>query len=269
MVDLLKRSLAPLTEEAWHAMDEAAVRTLKGHLSARTLVDFSGPHGWTYGAVNLGRLDIAKKQPVEGVPWGVRTVLPLVEVRVPVILPQMEVDNISRGCKSADLSAVEEVARKVALFEESAIYKGFAAGQIKGIVQESSHRPITLPATAELYGEAVAAGTKALSMAGVSGPYALVLGAECYYALLQDGHGGYPPRQIIRDMLQGDVLWSPALEGGVLLSTRGGDFELTVGQDLAMGYAGHDRSNVELFLTESFTFRVLNPQAAVELQLPA
>jgi len=155
------------------------------------------------------------------------------------------------------------------LFEETAIYKGFASGQIKGLVQESSHRPITLSADVEKYSESVAAGIKALSLAGVSGPYALVLGAECYYALLQDGHGGYPPRQIVREMLQGEILWSPALEGGVVLSTRGGDFELAVGQDVAIGYAGHDRSNVELFLTESFTFRVLSPQAAVELKLPA
>jgi len=269
MVDLLKRSLAPITEEAWHAIDEAAARTLKAHLSARTVVDFSGPHGWTFSAVNLGGLEIAKKQSTEGVPWGIRTVLPLVEVRIPVVFTQMELDNISRGCKNPNLSALEDVARKVALFEESAIYKGFTAGQIKGIIQESSHGPITLSADVLQYSEAVAAAVKALTLAGVSGPYTLVLGTDCYYALMQSSRGGYPPRLVVRDMLQGDVLWSPALEGGVLLSTRGGDFELAVGQDLAVGYAGHDRSNVELFLAESFTFRVLNPEAALELRLPS
>ena len=51
----------------------------------------------------------------------------------------------------------------------------------------------------------------------------------------------------------------------MLLSTAGGDFELTIGQALAIGYASHDRNEVELFLTESFTFRVLRPEAAVEL----
>jgi uncharacterized linocin/CFP29 family protein len=55
----------------------------------------------------------------------------------------------------------------------------------------------------------------------------------------------------------------------VLLSTRGGDYELTVGQDLSIGYASHDRTDVELFLTESFTFRVLEEKAAVFLKRAA
>jgi len=50
-----------------------------------------------------------------------------------------------------------------------------------------------------------------------------------------------------------------------LLSVRGGDYELHVGQDWSVGYLGHDRQTVELFLTESFTFRVLEPAAAVPL----
>ena len=59
-------------------------------------------------------------------------------------------------------------------------------------------------------------------------------------------------------------MWAPALEeGAVLLSTRGGDFELTVGQDLSVGYAKHTDSEVELFITESFTFRVLENKAAI------
>jgi uncharacterized linocin/CFP29 family protein len=66
------------------------------------------------------------------------------------------------------------------------------------------------------------------------------------------------------------LVWAPALQGGaVLLSVRGGDYELTVGQDLSIGYAVHDRTDVELFLTESFTFRVLEEKAAIFLSRPA
>jgi uncharacterized linocin/CFP29 family protein len=62
-------------------------------------------------------------------------------------------------------------------------------------------------------------------------------------------------------------VWAPAIQGGaVLLSVRGGDFELTVGQDLSIGYATHDRTDVELYLTESFTFRVLEEKAAIFLR---
>jgi len=52
----------------------------------------------------------------------------------------------------------------------------------------------------------------------------------------------------------------------VLLSHRGGDFQLTVGQDLSIGYTGHDKETVHLYLTESFTFRVLDRTAAVYLK---
>ena len=72
--------------------------------------------------------------------------------------------------------------------------------------------------------------------------------------------------QVIQTLIEGPVLWSPVLQGGLLLSTRGGDFELTIGQDLAIGYAAHDRERVQLYLTESFTFRVLQPNAAVEFR---
>ncbi len=264
MTDLLKRSLAPLTEEAWQEVDATASTILKAQLTARTLVDFSGPHGWQFAAVNAGRIDLSKGGS-QDVPWGVRTVLPLVEVRVPVVLPQLELDNASRGCSDVDLSPLEDAAQKVAHFEETAIYTGFEPGGIKGITQASAHKAVKLPENPEQYPKAVAQGLKELRLAGVPGPYALVLGVDAYAGLLQAGKGGYPPARIIRDMLGGQILASQVLSGGVLLSAAGGDFELTVGQDLAIGYASHDRTNVELFLTESFTFRVLRPEAAIEL----
>jgi len=52
-----------------------------------------------------------------------------------------------------------------------------------------------------------------------------------------------------------------------VLSRRGGDFEMTVGQDLTIGYKIHNAREVELYFTESFTFRVLELAAAVELKL--
>ncbi len=46
---------------------------------------------------------------------------------------------------------------------------------------------------------------------------------------------------------------------------RGGDFELTVGGDWSIGYSDHTADVVRLYLQESFTFRVLSPEAAVPL----
>ncbi len=266
MADLLKRSFAPLTAEAWEEVDEAARQIFKAQLTARTLVDFDGPHGWEHAGVNLGRVEAAKAAS-GGVPWGLRSVLPLIEVRVPLVLGQWELDNAGRGCKDVDLEPLEEAARKVAFFEETAIFKGFDKGQIKGICQAAAHKTVRLPGNVKQYAQAVAQALKTLQTAGIGGPYALVLGTEPYHALIQSGEGGYPPRRIVRDMLGGGpIAWSRALDGGVLMSVRGGDFEMTVGQDLSIGYQSHDSEEVHLFITESFTFRTLEPAAAVELK---
>ena len=265
MVDILKRSLAPITDEAWAEIDDTARDVLTLNLAARKAVDFEGPHGWEFSVVNLGGLNLAKKE-VMGTKWGARHVLPLVETRTPFFLNQMEIDSISRGKQTADLGALEKAAKQAALFEESAIFKGFKDGGIEGILPSSTHKAISLPAKADQFPKTVGDAVKTLETAGVGGPYTLILGDKPYYSFMESSGPGYPLEQLIKNRIQGDILWSPVLDGGVLLSTRGGDFTLTVGQDLSIGYAGHDREEVELYFTESFIFRVLQPEAAVELK---
>jgi uncharacterized linocin/CFP29 family protein len=50
-----------------------------------------------------------------------------------------------------------------------------------------------------------------------------------------------------------------------VLSQRGGDFVFHLGQDLSIGYRDHDAEVVRLYVEESFTFRVSEPDAAVAL----
>jgi uncharacterized linocin/CFP29 family protein len=49
------------------------------------------------------------------------------------------------------------------------------------------------------------------------------------------------------------------------VTTRGGDFELNIGQDVSIGYLSHSDSAVQLYLQETFVFRVLTSEAAVAL----
>lgn len=264
MTDLLRRGLAPLTEEAWKEIDGEAQLVLKAHLSARAVVDVDGPHGWQLGAVNLGRLDVGPDR--QGVTWGRRTVLPLVEVRVPCHLNQMEMDTISRGAEDADLEPVAEAARRIAAFEEHAVYLGFSEGHMRGIVECSAHEHIPMGGDPKSLVEAVSRAVKTLHLAGIDGPYALVLNADRYHELTQSTATGVPLAKVVQRLLGGPIEWSPAVKGGLVLSMRGGDFELTIGQDLSIGYATHDRETVELYITESFAFRVLEPAAAVALE---
>lgn len=266
MTDILKRAHAPVTDEAWQEIDTTAKRVLETQLSARHVVDFEGPHGWQFAAVNLGWLELGKSPGPHDVPWGTRAALPLIEVRVPVLLDRIELDNVSRGRVDADLTALEDVVRKVALFEETVVYLGFADANMQGILPESVHAAIPLPGEAADLPLAVAQAVQLLNDAGMSGPYTLILGPKPYVALTAAGAAGYPALQIIRELIGGEVRRSPALTGGVLLSIAGGDFRIVVGQDISIGYTGHDRDRVELFVTESFAFQVIEPRAAVGLQ---
>jgi uncharacterized linocin/CFP29 family protein len=265
-MDLLKREIAPVLPEAWEQVDVEARRVLELHLAGRKLVDFSGPHGWKFAGVNTGRIQLIDKGLVPDVPMAVRRVQPLVELRSPFRIKMLELDSASRGANDLDLDPVILAAKRVARAEDLAIFHGFKAGQITGMIEASPHAPIEVRDTLE-WPRAIAHAKEVLRTAGATGPYGLALSAASYDELSVDTEDGYPLRRRIEgSVIDGPLVWAPALESGaVLLSTRGGDFELTVGQDFSIGYASHDRDNVELYLTESFTFRVLEEKAAIFL----
>lgn len=269
MSDILRRGLAPVSEAAWAEIDAMAARTLRTHLSGRAIVDVSEPQGWESASVNLGRLEFGPAPAMDNVQWGTRKVLPLVEVRVPFVLSQLEVDNIVRGAKDADLDPVVDAARAIATFEETVIYRGFSDADIRGICQNSRLDPVEITGDADRIAHGVADAVEQLQTHGIGGPYALILPSGPYYDLMQSTRTGYPIARVIHEVLDGGTYWSPGLADGLVVSQRGGDFELTLGHDYAIGYAGHTREDVELYVTASFSFRVLDDLAAVRLPIAA
>jgi uncharacterized linocin/CFP29 family protein len=265
-MDLLKRHHAPISEAAWKEIDDVARRVVRTHTTARRFVDVSGPHGLDHAAVGLGRLDLG--EPLEGVGYGVHRVLPLVEVRARFSLDLWELDNVARGGRDPELEPVVDAARRVALFEDRAVFHGFEAGRIRGLLQEvEGDRPeLVLEPNAFLDG--VSRAVLELQRAGVEGPYALVVGAAVF-RFLATCQAGYPLLRQVERLTQGPVLQSDLLEGAVLVSTRGGDAELSLGSDFAVGYEHHTTKDVHLYIGESFTFRVLDRTAIVRFRSAA
>jgi uncharacterized linocin/CFP29 family protein len=111
----------------------------------------------------------------------------------------------------------------------------------------------------------VAAAINKLRDAGVDGPYAVALSERCYTGLTETTIGGYPILEHIRRIVEGPIVWAPGLTGAVVVSMRGGDFQLVVGRDFSIGYLDHDAKKIGLYIEESLTFRLLSPQAAVPL----
>ena len=263
----LHRHLAPISETAWEQIEQEASRTLKRHLAARRVVDVVGPKGVDFSAVGTGHLkQIAA--PGEGIQSAQREVKPLVELRVPFTLTRQAIDDVERGAVDSDWSPVKEAARTIAFAEDRSVFDGYAAAGIQGIRQGTSNATVALPANVMGYPEAVGQAVSQLRLAGVNGPYALVLGAGAYTAASGGSDEGYPVFQHLERLVDGGIIWAPAIEGGLVLTTRGGDFELDIGQDLSIGYLSHSGTGVELYFQETFTFRLLTSEASVVLAPP-
>ncbi|MFP4470176.1 MAG: family 1 encapsulin nanocompartment shell protein [Bacteroidales bacterium] len=264
-MDILRKGLAPINDAAWEEINDTARDVMGNLLSARKFVDFDGPHGWNYPAVATGRLDIKKDQPTHQVRYGTFQVMPLVESRISFNLNLWELDNISRGAEDADLDALEDAARKMAEFEEKAIYYGFPEAGMTGLKSASEHEPLLFPEQPEGILNVIARGIGEFTKASIDGPYNLVLGTEKWQELMSYVKG-YPLFSHIERMMGGKIIISPNITEGFMVSSRGGDFKLTIGQDLSIGYESHSHQEVQLYLTESFTFRVIEPKAVILLQ---
>ena len=107
-----------------------------------------------------------------------------------------------------------------------------------------------LPSSVRGYSDAVAQAVSQLRLAGVNGPYALVLSAAAYTAASGGSDEGYPVFHHIERVVDGGIIWAPAIEGAFVLTTRGGDFELDIGQDISIGYLSHSPTVVELYFQE-------------------
>ena len=260
----LHRKLAPISEGAWAQIEEEAVRTLKRYLAARKVVDVDGPNGFDLSAVGTGHIKPVES-PGEGVQAAVRKVNPVVEFRVPFELSREAIDDVERGSEDSDWQPLKDAAEKIAFAEDRAIFEGYTAAGIQGIREGSSNRALTLPASIKNYPDTIARALSELRFAGVNGPYVLVLGADAYTAASGGSDEGYPMLHHLQELIDGEIIWAPAIKGGFVISTRGGDFKLTLGQDISIGYLSHSDTSVKLYLQESFTFQFYTSEAVVVL----
>jgi uncharacterized linocin/CFP29 family protein len=260
----LHRELAPISEAAWADLEDEARRTFKRNLAGRRIVDVSGPAGPTAASVGTGHLaEIAA--PADGVRAWARQVQPMIELRVPFAVDRQAIDDVERGAKDADWQPVKDAAKQLAFVEDGLVFEGYPAGGIAGIRERASNPALTLPTDVREYPDTVSQAVTSLRLAGVDGPYSLLLSADAYTAVNETADHGYPIRDHLARVIDGEIIWAPAIDGAFLLSARGGDYELHLGQDLSIGYQSHDAEQIELYFEQSLTFVVYTTEAAVAL----
>jgi uncharacterized linocin/CFP29 family protein len=264
----LHRELAPISDAAWAQIEEETSRTFKRYLAGRRVVDVAEPTGVALSAVGTGHL---RQIPAskEGILARQREVKALVELRVPFELSRQQIDDVLRGANDADWQPAKDAARQIAYAEDGAIFDGYDAAGIVGIRQGTSNPKKPLPADVREYPDAIAQAISQLRLVGVNGPYAVLLGADAYTALAETSDHGYPVLEHVKRLVKEQIIWAPAIAGAFVLTTRGGDFDLHIGQDVSIGYLSHTDTTVRLYLQESLTFLLLTTEASVALAAPA
>lgn len=268
-MDDLWRQLAPISDAAWKVIDDEARNHLKVTLAARRLVDFAGPLGWAVSSVELGKTQpLEDASHFEGVSASMRRVQRMLELRAPFELSRRELDSVARGGRDVDLTPLRRAARAIGIAEDSIIFHGCPEAQIQGMFEAARDSTVPFSKDFRTFPVTLSKALSKLLSNGVAGPYALALSPECYEGLAgTTTEGGYPVLQHAQKLVNGSVFSAPGVQGALLCSLRGGDFELSVGRDLSIGYHDHSASGVRLYIEESMTFRVLSPEACVPLTL--
>jgi uncharacterized linocin/CFP29 family protein len=265
------REHAPITSAAWQQIDDEAKERLAPNLAARRLVDVEGPNGWDFSSVNLGRVrpldQTTGGETGEGVRVRQRQVLALVEVRVPFTVSRAELDNADRGADDVDLADLDRAAHELAVLENHAAFHGWPGAGITGLVDSSAHAAAALGADPNAYPHVAAKAVDTLRKAGIGGPYALAIGPTGYERIVESTEQGglLLTDHLRRIMGGGKVVRAPGLTGALVVSLESGYFQLHLGQDISIGYSHHDGESVHLYLEESFTFRVVEPDAIIAL----
>lgn len=260
----LYRELAPVTEEAWSEIELEATRTFKRHIAGRRVIDVSEPAGPATAAVSTGHLiDVAP--PGEGVVAHLRESRPLVRLRVPFTVTRVAIDDVERGAQDSDWDPVKDAAKKLAFVEDRAIFESYDAASIDGIRKCSSNPALALPEDPRDIPDVISQALSELRLAGVDGPYSVLLSADVYTAVSETTAHGYPIREHLHRLVDGEIIWAPAIDGAFVMSTRGGDFDLQLGTDVVIGYTSHDADNVRLYLQETLTFLCYTAEASVAL----
>ena len=193
-----------------------------------------------------------------------RKVLPLTELRTEFSVSRAELLDADRGAEDVDLDDLMSAARRIAIAENVAVFHGWEeAGhrrdhrRVHPRLDPARDRLRRLPEPGRKGRRVPARGRRQRTL------WPRPRTCRLHGVVETTEHGGLVVFDHLRQILGGPIVWAPGVEGAVVVSMRGGDFLFESGEDLSVGYSSHDAEHVDLYLEESFTFRVVVPEAAV------
>ncbi len=253
------RELAPINQSIWKQIDERAREVFLTTLTARKAIHVTEEKGSAYVAYNLGRL--GEVQYKEDVAYAGYTITPLVETRIEFSLNRWELDNAVRGDKNIDFTNLEDAVKKVALFEERAIFEGLPELGIYGLTKVSSEE---VPFGTDETGirRSIAEGILKLKKAYMNGKMDLLVSTGLYTTIMSLP-GQTPLHTVIEDMIGGKIYSSEILQGALLVPHDNENIALILGEDFSLGYQEHTKKEITFYIKESFTFQILDDRLVV------
>lgn len=261
-MDTLRRDAAPLSDRVWKEIDDAVGKAARHVLTARRVATFDGPHGWDQlVASRLGTMTPCQTREGKATVCRPEVVL-LAEVRAEFSIPWTAIEVFERGATRLDTKHAEDAAREVALGEDRlALYGEPMGGGFLTSPDSPRVRSGDWKAPGRMIGDVLKA-VETLDTRGFAGPYELVLSPVRYFEYLQaEGDHGYPAARQLREVVAAVHRSLVVHDVGAVFSVRGGDFMLSVGGDLSVGYRLHDRDAVHLFCVETLGAQVVTPEA--------
>ena len=262
----LHRELAPISDAAWSQIEEEATRTLKRHLAGAT----------RGGRPRAGRVRACQPsapatspdstRPATAVAARLREVQPLVELRVAVRAGPA--GDRRRGARRAGLRLAAGQGRRPA----ARVRRGPRHLRRLRRRRHPGHPPgHSNPVDRAARRCARRTRTRSPRRSASCGWSASMARTAWCSAPTPTPRSARPATTAIRcsstsgGWSSDEIIWAPAIAGAFVLTTRGGDFALHIGQDVSIGYLSHTDGAVRLYLQETLTFLLLTAEAAVAL----
>ncbi len=262
----LNRETSPIAAAVWAQIDSVFFPLLSQRLKLRSLVGFT-PVPFETDAIATG--DLTPLISSDNLTVSAREPIRMVEIQYDFDLPKSVVEAFKRDKPDFDDSIFKHVSNRFSGVENSLILDGVSEAGINGILKKIPRKPIHAKNTKGLI-DAVASMLAAFGGEFIQGPYKLVLSTTTLIKMVTESEGGVSVKSRLETLLGADffIVCENIGDDKILaLSQRGGDFILYNGLDVSIGYTGEKKESYTLFMSESCTFRILNPEAAILITL--
>lgn len=263
----LNREAAPLSQQMWDLIDTTMMEMLAKRLKVRSVVDFEEGYDFTTDAIATGNLRSVFEE--EGLRIGVREPVVMTEIRYDFSIPKTTLDAMKRDLEGFDDTPMRAAANTFGAAENGMILDGLASIGTAGLLASLSQDTLKARGAKEL----MAATARSLGMFNnefVDGPFKLVVSGATFAQLVVESDGGETMKEKIENLLgAGAVVIADAIgdDKALVISQRGGDFVFYSGLDVHVGFDSESDDAMHFFLLESAAFRVINPEAAVRIDL--